>query len=110
MLGVGDDSIFKDCEDAENSSPSQSKLVNHSRRLYASRSFRKPHNHAYGDPLLCDFGEARIGTESAHVDIQPEIYKAPEVLMETGWAHSVDIWNAGCLVGSPSLFRHCVSH
>lgn len=108
MFSVGDDSIFKDYEDAENSNPSQSKIVNKSRRLYASRSFRKPHNHAYGDPLLCDFGEARIGTENTHVDIQPEVYKAPEVLMETGWTHSVDIWNAGCLVNSPCLFCHTV--
>ena len=109
MLGVEDESVFMDYEEAENSSPSRYRSVGPARRIYASRAFRKPHNHAYGDPVLCDFGEARIGTDHAHVDIQPEIYKAPEVLMECGWTHSVDIWNAACLVCLPSLFRQYVS-
>ena len=98
MFGVEDESVFEDYESAETSSPSCSKTVSQYRNIYASRPFRKPHDHAYGPPLLCDFGEARIGTNHAHVEIQPEIYKAPEILMETGWGHSVDIWNAACLV------------
>ena len=58
MLSVGDESIFEDYEEAEASSPSQSRMFDNSRRVYASRLLRKPQNHAYGDPLLCDFGEA----------------------------------------------------
>ena len=104
MLGVEDESVFVDYEQAENSSPSPSKHVSQDRRIYASRSFRSPHNHAYGPPILCDFGEARIGIDNAHVEIQPEIYKAPQVLMETGWTHSADIWNATCLVMSSPIF------
>lgn len=104
MLGVEDESVFTDYEQAEKSSPSQSKNVSQSRRLYASRPFRSSHNHAYGPPVLCDFGEARIVIHHAHVEIQPEIYKAPEVLMETGWTHSADIWNAACLVCSSRIF------
>jgi hypothetical protein len=100
MLGVEDESVFTDYEQAENSNPSGSKSVSQARRIYASRPFRSPHNHAYGPPILCDLGEARVGTDLAHVEIQPEIYKAPEVLMETGWTHSADVWNAACLVCS----------
>jgi len=109
MFGVEDESVFKAYEEAEMSNPSRSKTISKVRKLYASRPFRKPHNHAYGSPILCDFGEARIGTDHAHVDIQPEIYKAPEILMETGWTHSADVWNVACLVRSPSLFCRCVS-
>jgi hypothetical protein len=98
MLRVEDESVFTDYEEAEKSSPSQCKHVSQDRKICASRPFRSPRNHAYGPPVLCDFGEARIGIEHAHVDIQPEIYKAPEVLMETGWTHSAEIWNAACLV------------
>jgi serine/threonine-protein kinase SRPK3 len=104
MLGVEDESVFIDYGQAEDSSTPQSKHVNQDRRIYASRPFRSPQKHAYGPPILCDFGEARIGIDHAHVEIQPEIYKAPEVLMETGWTHSADIWNAACLViSSPIL-------
>jgi serine/threonine protein kinase len=98
MLGVEDESVFKAYEEAEASKASQSKTINQDRKLYASRLFSKPHNHGYGPPVLCDFGEARVGTDRAHVEIQPEIYKAPEVLMETEWTHSADIWNVACLV------------
>ena len=100
MLGIEDESVFIDYEQAEHSNPSQSKHISQTRRIYASRPFRSPHDYAYGPPVLCDFGEARIGIDHAHEEIQPEIYKAPEVLMETGWTHSADIWNAACLVCS----------
>lgn len=104
MLGVEDESVFTDYEQAEKSSPSQSRYVSQDRRIYASRPFRRPQNHAYGTPILCDLGEARIGVDHAHVEIQPEIYKAPEVLMETGFTHSADIWNAACLVRSSPIY------
>jgi serine/threonine-protein kinase SRPK3 len=101
MLSVGDESVFEEYEEAESSSLSRSKTIGQARKLYASGSFRKPRDHAYGPRLLCDFGETRIGLEHGYEDIQPEIYKAPEVLMETGWPYSADIWNAACLVCSP---------
>jgi hypothetical protein len=108
MLSVGDESVFKDYKEAGTLSPSQSKTISPSRRLYTSRYLRTPNNHVYSPPLLCDFGEARVGSDHAHVDIQPEIYNGPEVLMETGWTYSVDIWNAACLVYSFAFFRPCV--
>jgi serine/threonine protein kinase len=109
MFGVEDESVFEAYEEVEMSNPSRSKTISQVRKLYTSRPFRKPQNYGYGPPILCDFGEARIGADHAHVDIQPEIYKAPEILMETGWNHSADIWNAACLVRSPSLVCWCVS-
>ncbi|SMR43037.1 unnamed protein product [Zymoseptoria tritici ST99CH_1E4] len=70
------------------------------RTIYGSRKFRKPSNGAdFGLPLLCDFGEARIGSSFPFQDIQPEVYKAPEMLLEIGPLRSaVDIWNLGCMV------------
>ncbi|KAL5356942.1 kinase-like domain-containing protein [Aspergillus floccosus] len=38
-------------------------------------------------PVLCDFGEARIGANHPHECIQPEIYRAPEILLELSWSH-----------------------
>lgn len=58
---------------------------------------------AYGDPMLCDFGEARTGSKQTPYNIQPEIYKAFETLMELEWGHPVDIWNAACVVSQYQL-------
>ena len=54
--------------------------------------------------VLCDFGEARLGPAHPHEEIQPDLYKAPEIIMQTGWSHSVDIWNAACMVCSTPCF------
>lgn len=103
MLRVEDHSIFEDYEKAENHRPSDRRPINGERTIYASRAFRRPWANAYGPPVLCDFGEARIGIPQAYTEIQPEIYKAPEILMQFEWSHSADIWNAACLVSHLSL-------
>ena len=98
MLTIEDESMLTDFEQAELENPCPRKVIDNYRTIYASRDFRRPRNHAWGHPILCDFGEARIGSSHQHEEIQPEIYKAPEIIMETGWSHSVDIWNTGCMV------------
>ena len=50
-----------------------------------------------GRPVLCDFGEARIG-EGDHNLIQPYPYRAPEVILEMSWHNKVDIWMVGVMV------------
>lgn len=51
-----------------------------------------------GAPVLCDFGSAVPGDQIHREDIQPGIYRAPEVILEAPWSYGVDIWNAGCMV------------
>jgi serine/threonine-protein kinase SRPK3 len=83
MLQIADDTVLADyAEKAEGYDPSLQKVINDGRTIYTSRAFRPPKEHAYGLPILCDFGEARIGTPQAYAEIQPEIYKAPEILMQ----------------------------
>lgn len=98
MLTVSDESMLKDFEEAEIKSPAPKKVINSERTIYASRNFRRPRNHAWGHPVLCDFGEGSIGRKHAYKAIQPTIYKAPEIVMESEWSHSADIWNVGCMV------------
>ncbi|KAI9677025.1 MAG: hypothetical protein M1817_006864 [Caeruleum heppii] len=98
MLTIEDETMLADFEQAEREDPCPRKVVDTNRTIYASRDLRRPRDHAWGHPVLCDFGEARIGSSHQHEEIQPEIYKAPEVIMETGWSHSVDIWNTGCMI------------
>lgn len=92
MLRIDDESILEDFEKAEQQSPSPEKVVGKNRTIYTSRRLRLPHDDLWGQPVLCDLGQARIGR--AHTGlIQPEIYRAPEVLFDMGWGHSADIWN-----------------
>ncbi|KAM3541538.1 hypothetical protein ARSEF1564_005531 [Beauveria bassiana] len=51
-----------------------------------------------GTPVLCDFGSAVDGGVDHLEDVQPNIYRAPEVILEVPWTYSVDIWNVGCMI------------
>lgn len=90
--------MLEDFEEAEKEDPSPRKIIDDQRSIYASRDFHRPKSHAWGYPVLCDFGEVRIGARHPHGWIQPEIYRALEIILQLDWSHRVDIWNTGCLV------------
>lgn len=95
MMAVEDASILADFEEKEKSNPSPRK-IDGDRVIYASRKLKKTRQH--GRPTLCDFGQARFGSNTYSGDIQPYIYRAPEVLLQMPWNEKVDIWNVGVLV------------
>lgn len=64
------------------------------RTIYVSR----PLPISVGTPVLCDLGEARIGTDTQYGDIMPDIYRATEVILGMEWDYKVDIWNVGMVV------------
>lgn len=100
MLTVNDESLLSEFEQAEVEEPSPTKVIDETRTIYGSRKLGLPKNSLWGQPVLCDFGEARIG--QAHKGlIQPELYRAPEVLFNMEWNCSVDIWNVAVLVSWP---------
>jgi serine/threonine protein kinase len=69
--------------------------------VYVSRELSMPRD--VGGPVLCDFGSAMPlddGVEHRE-DIQPNIYRAPEMILDIPWTYSVDIWNTGCMVSAP---------
>ncbi|KAI1061636.1 hypothetical protein LB506_011831 [Fusarium annulatum] len=87
----------------EQSEPTPRKEVD-GRTIYISRELRKPKD--YGAPVLCDFGSAVVGDVEHCEDIQPDIYRAPEVILEAPWSYKVDIWNAGCMIWDIFEGRH----
>jgi serine/threonine protein kinase len=97
MLGVEDESILVDFEEEERSSPCPRKIVG-DRVIYTSRLLGIPKEH--GRPILADFGEARLISTLGKQweDVQPLIYRAPEVLLRMPWNEKIDIWNLGVLV------------
>ncbi|EAU33809.1 predicted protein [Aspergillus terreus NIH2624] len=102
-MAVEDASILADFEEKEKSNPSPRK-IDGDRVIYASRKLKKTRQH--GRPTLCDFGQARFGSNTYSGDIQPYIYRAPEVLLQMPWNEKVDIWNVGVLTWTMSQKRH----
>lgn len=100
MLTLEDNSILADFVKAEAEAPSPRKNINGSRNIYKSRKFRLPvRGRDYGLPILCDLGEARIGKmQESGPFVQPNIYRAPEIIFEMQWGSAVDVWNLACLV------------
>ncbi|CRL22603.1 Serine/threonine-protein kinase DCLK [Penicillium camemberti] len=94
MLGIEDESLLAEFEEGEKSNPSPRKVVGN-RVIYASRELKTTDN--YGRPVLCDFGQGRFGSAPYSGDIQPYIYRAPEILLRTTWDEKVDIWNLAVL-------------
>ena len=104
---IEDESILTDFEKAEFEHPSPRK-VDGDRTIYTTRRLGFPKT--AGHPVLSDFGSARFGNVVNNDDIQPELYRAPEVILELKWSYSVDIWNVGVMVRSSeySLFSSCI--
>lgn len=96
MLGLDDDSVLEAFEKDEIANPSQRNTYP-DRTIYQSRAIDRPKS--IGLPILSDFGLARFEGGNSSDDIQPEIYRAPEVLLDMNWSYSVDIWNIGAMVG-----------
>lgn len=95
MFGIADDSVFSDFEEEELRRPIPRKETE-GRTIYISRELRMPKE--WGAPVLCDFGSA-VPSDVEHLeDVQPNIYRAPEVILEVPWTNSIDIWNVGCMV------------
>ncbi|KAL3474256.1 kinase domain protein [Aspergillus californicus] len=100
MLSLEDDRMLADFVKAEARCPSPRKNIDESHITYRSRRFRRPAGgKSYGLPILCDFGEARIGkTQESGPFIQPHIYRAPEIIFEMPWGSPIDIWNLAGLI------------
>ncbi|RDW64490.1 uncharacterized protein DSM5745_09901 [Aspergillus mulundensis] len=101
LLGIKDESILSNIEQAEFETPMPRKTYN-DRTIYLSR----PLPISYGTPVLCDLGEARVGTDKQQGDIMPDLYRAPEVILKMSWDYKVDIWNVGMVIWSLFQRRH----
>ncbi|KAF2171905.1 hypothetical protein M409DRAFT_63446 [Zasmidium cellare ATCC 36951] len=95
MFGIQDYDVFRKYEQLELQEPSPRKVLD-DRTSYTSRDLSPPKQ--WGAPVLCDFGSAALGDAEHTEDIQPDIYRAPEVILGIPWSYEVDIWNTGCMV------------
>ena len=97
IIGTNDGSVFEEWDREEQTEPSARK-IDGDEIIYQSRPFyRKANLRRFALPILSDLGEARIGDLHRGM-IQPDIYRAPEVILGMEWTSKVDIWNVGVLV------------
>lgn len=114
IIATTDSTIFQEWDNGELDKPSPRKVVQ-DYTVYQSRKFDMTNREgwrAYGNPIVCDFGEARLG-EKHRGPIQPDLFRAPEVILGMEWTKKVDIWNLGTMVSShmvissdPSITLH----
>ncbi|KAG5959629.1 hypothetical protein E4U56_004889 [Claviceps arundinis] len=96
ILLEADKAVFRAFEQDELDEPSPRKELD-GRTIYASRELNMPGK--IGVPVLCDFGSAIPLDDTTRCEkIQPDIYRAPEVILDIPWTSSVDIWNVGCMI------------
>lgn len=99
LVGFEDPSVIEDFVRAQAENPMPRKIRN-GRSIYQSHNDFGPLKSFYILPKIADFGLAQKGDFSQlqlH-PIQPDHYRAPEVILGAGWTYSADIWNLGVLV------------
>lgn len=97
MLSCSDPTVFEQWEKAEREEPSPRK-VDGDRVIYKSRDFDlRKYMRGIGRCMIADLGMARIGRQHEGF-IQPEVYRAPEVMLCMPWNSAADVWNVGVMV------------
>jgi len=104
MLTIADESILEEVEKNEAMNALPRKRIDSDRTIYSSHKLGLPKDSLWGQPALCDFGEARIGAPHKGL-VQPELYRAPEVLFGMEWDSKVDIWSVATMVSAAILVR-----
>lgn len=85
-MTIEDESVFIQCAEDEMTEPCPRKRVG-DRYIYRTRKLPRPRK--WGSPVLTDLGEARAGPQVYRHIVQPELYRAPEILLRMDWDHKV---------------------
>ncbi|KAG6165115.1 hypothetical protein E4U51_004603 [Claviceps purpurea] len=97
MLLGADESVLREFEQEELNNPCPRKELE-GKTVYQSRELNQAKD--FDALVLCDFGSAMHLDDgiARREDIQPDVYRAPEVVLGIPWTSSVDIWNVGCMI------------
>lgn len=94
LMGIHDASVFAKFEQYEAKNPVPRKELD-DRTIFLSR----PMPLTKGLPALSDLSEARFGDSKHTDDVMPDVYRAPEVVLNMPWSYPVDIWSFAMVVG-----------
>ncbi|KAH3274350.1 hypothetical protein KXV19_007347 [Aspergillus fumigatus] len=113
MVSFEDPTVLADFMDSQLAIPTPFKIDSAGRPVYQSRNDFGPLKSLRSIPQLVDFGLATRLKEDDDWGvwpIQPDHYRAPEVILGNGWQMPADIWNLGVLlwdmIDGKELFRH----
>lgn len=112
MVSFEDATVLADFMDSQLERPMAFKIDSTGRPVYQSRSDFAPLKSLSSIPQLVDFGLATRLEEDDDWGvwpIQPDHYRAPEVILGNGWQMPADIWNLGVLVRPKALFSTAVT-
>lgn len=111
MVSFEDPTVLADFMDSHLEKPMAFKIDSAGRPVYLSCNDFGPLKSLRSIPQLVDFGWAtRIKEDDdwGVWPIQPDHYRAPEVILGNGWQMFTDIWNLGALVRSVVLQSCCI--
>lgn len=99
LVTIEDPAIISDMIKAQETNPMQWKDSEFG-YVYRSHNNFGPIRSSYLVPKIADFDLALSGDVDGLLvhPIQPNAYRAPEVLLGAGWSYSADIWNLGVLM------------
>ncbi|BCS30544.1 putative protein kinase [Aspergillus puulaauensis] len=113
MVSFEDPTVLSDFMNSQLDQPTPYRIDATGRPIYLSCNDFGPLKGLRSIPQLVDFGLAtRLEEEDdwGVWPIQPDHYRAPEVILGNGWQMPADIWNIGVLlwdlIGGEELFRH----
>ncbi|KAH8713996.1 Serine/threonine-protein kinase SRPK [Beauveria bassiana] len=81
----------------EYQNPLPQKITN-DRTIYLSRNNYGPFSIPAGIVQIADFGYSKSGKTHHSGCIQAEAYRAPEVILDSGYSYSADIWSLGVMM------------
>ena len=111
MVSFEDLTVLSDFIDSQLENPMAFKIDSTGRSVYQSCNDLGPLKGLRSIPQLVDFGSATRLKEDDDWGIwpiQPDHYRAPEVILGIGWQMPADIWNLGVLVCSIIRHNFCV--
>ncbi|KAL1847252.1 hypothetical protein VTK73DRAFT_10387 [Phialemonium thermophilum] len=94
MLSTQEANFWDELVEEEWTSPSPRKVVG-DRVIYESKDVDIPDD---GMPVICDFGEAKVGDGPFIGEVMPDLYRAPEIILYIPWNEKIDIWGFGLMV------------
>lgn len=112
LVAITDDSVLAEVKEGDVLEPAARKQDG-DRFIYVSRYMLG----GAGPLTICDFGQARIGSEHTG-PAMPLPYRAPEVILKMDWGSPVDLWAVGLLVrtlaplhvGSSNIILFLLTH
>lgn len=110
LIEIEDPSVLQDFARAQSSNPMARKTKD-GHYVYLSHNDFGELRSYYVLPKITDFGLAHKQEDDSVLNrhpIQPDEYRAPEVILGAGWTYSAGIWNLGLLISPYILLTRCL--